>query len=161
MIRERRDEDLDRLGQILQALGHPSSGWSAAALRGWLTEHRAEQSWVFDQAPVTVAPTKNVVSHLEIYRPDPAVSSLLGERQRPGEELLAVGKLFVRPQAHEYGIARYLLKEAVRHIRSQDKLPVAILEENAVPLAFFEKFGFEQMPSAGADATLLVHTAPA
>ena len=158
MIRERLDQDLDRLGQILQAMGHPSSDSSPAELRGWLTEHRAEQSWVFDQAPVTVAPTKNVVGHLEIYRPDPASSSSLGERQESVDELLAVGKLFVRPQAHEYGIARYLLKEAVRHIRSQDKLPVAIVEENAVPQAFFEKYGFEQVRTPDAETTLMLHT---
>ena len=160
MIRERRDEDLDRLGQILQAMGHPSGDRSAKALRAWLTEHRADQSWVFDQAPITVAPTKNVVGHLEIYRPDPAISSRLGERRRPVDELLAIGKLFVRPQAHEYGIARYLLTEAVRYISGLDKLPVAILEDNAVPSAFFEKYGFEQLPDAGTGTTLMVHTAP-
>ena len=157
MIRARREQDLDRLCATLQALGHPSSGWSAAALRGWLTEHRTEQSWVFDQAPVTVAPTSNVVGHVEIFVPV-AASSLAAGCPWPLRDVLAIGKLFVQPQSHQHGIARYLLKEAVRYIRGQDKQPVADLASSAVAQAFFEKYGFEQVPTADPGLTLLAHS---
>ena len=50
-------------------------------------------------APVSVAPTKNVVGHVQIYCPtgDAATDLLVEHTKRPVSSLLAVGKLFVDP----------------------------------------------------------------
>jgi GNAT superfamily N-acetyltransferase len=144
VIRDRRDEDLGPLCAILATSCHLPPGIDP---RAWLEEHDAERSWVFDMAPVRVAPTKNVVGHVQIYRP-PAGSSLLRCTDRPAGEVLAIGKLFVKPDTFEHGIGRHLLKESVKHVQRQGKLPVLDLQENrAFPKKFFERYGFREVPS--------------
>ena len=108
MIRERREEDLDRLCAILKTLEQSSGFLAGKDLKEWLQEHDAEQSWVFDMAPVSVAPTKNVVGHVEIHSPtkDASTALLVEYTKRPASSLLAIGKLFVRPKTYEYGISR-------------------------------------------------------
>ena len=147
MIRERRDEDLDRLCAILEAMDPASSPLSGRRPRDWLQEHDAERSWVFDMAPVRVAPTRNVVAHVQIYRPGDAVPTarLVERAGAPVGGLLAIGKLFVRPDTYEDGIGRFLVRESVGYIRAQGKLPVLDLHENRFfPRSFFEKVGFEE-----------------
>lgn len=114
MIRERREEDIDLLCAVLDALKPPASTFAGADFNEWLKEHDAEKSWVFDAAPVTVAPTKNVIGHVQIYKPaeESATLNLADYIGEPAGDLLVIGKLFVQPGTHEYGIARYLLKES-------------------------------------------------
>ncbi len=108
-------------------------------------------------APVRVAPTKNVVGHVQIYRP--AEDHLAEYTKRPATELLAIGKLFVRPDTHEYGIGRYLLKESVKYIRGRGKLPVLDLHRNGfLSKEFCEKFGFEEVPSANPGVAPMIYT---
>lgn len=121
----------------------------------------AEQSWVFDMAPVTVAPTKNVVGHAQIYVPTEGSSTpdLAGYAKKPAGELFAIGKLFVRPNAHEYGIARYLLRESVSYIQGQGKIPILDLHQNwFLSQGFCEKFGFERVPSASSGVAPMIYT---
>lgn len=161
MIRERREEDIERLCAILEAMRHPSSLPSGKGVETWLREYDAELSWVFDMAPVRVAPTKNVVGHVQIYRPTEGASTTrcVEYTKRPADNLLAIGKLFVKPDTHEYGIGRYLLKECVEYIRGRGKLPVLDLYENEFPAeGFCEKFGFEEIPSADPGITLMIYT---
>ena len=161
MIRERRVQDLDRLGAVLAALPESASTLDGTTARDWLTEHDAEQSWVFDSAPLTVAPTKNVVGHVQMYTPadrvwTPAVVDLTG---RSAGELLAISKLFVKPSGHDYGIARFLFKESVRYIQSHGKLAVLDLAESPfLSRDFCRKFGFGDLPGARPDAGLMVYT---
>jgi hypothetical protein len=63
MIRDRRAEDLDRLCDVLGELNDHVAVLAGRRPRDWLQEVDAERSWVFDQAPVHVAPTRNVVGH--------------------------------------------------------------------------------------------------
>lgn len=160
MIRERREEDLDRLCAVLKTMNYPSSSLSEEGLKEWLEEHDAELSWVFDMAPVRVAPTKNVVGHVQIYAPteDPSTPYLAEYTKRPVSDLLAIGKLFVKPDTHEYGIGRYLLKESVKYIRFQGKLPVLDPHRNGFPAkGFYEKFGFEEIPSGKPGAAPMIY----
>lgn len=160
MIRARREEDLDRLCAILKTMKYPSSFLSDDDLRGWLEEHDAEQSWVFDMAPVRVAPTKNVVGHVQMYSPtkDPSTPYWVKYTTRPASNLLAIGRLFVRPNTHEYGIGRYLLKESIKYIQGQGKFPVLDLHENgSLSKGFYEKFGFEEIPSDNPDVTPMIY----
>lgn len=131
MIRDRRDEDLARLGEILRALDGDPSGDLAGVLAGrqprdWLLEVDAECSWVFDQAPVSVAPTRNVIAHLQIYRPrdEARVAGVVAQLGRGADELLVVGRLFVKPGRHAAGVRRYLATEAVKHVERSGKVPV-------------------------------------
>jgi hypothetical protein len=39
-------------------------------------------------------------------------------------DLLVIGRLFVKPAPHDYGIARYLLRESVKYVESHDSLPL-------------------------------------
>lgn len=69
MIRERREQDLEPLCSILKNMNYPAALSSGVEFKNWLTERDAQLSWVFDMAPVSVAPTKNVAGHVQIYRP--------------------------------------------------------------------------------------------
>jgi GNAT superfamily N-acetyltransferase len=161
LIRERREEDLDRLCAILRTMEHPSAFLSERDPKEWLEEHDAELSWVFDMAPVTVAPTKNVVGHIQIHRPtnDSSTPYWVTYTKRPASDLLAIGKLFVKPNTHEYGIGRYLLKESINYIQGQGKIPVLDLHGNEFfPTGFYEKFGFEEIPSADPAVAPMIYT---
>ncbi len=149
MIRERRPEDLEPLCTVLAALGLPTPDSTGGERAAWLTERDAELSWVFDMAPVTVAPTQNVVGHVQVYRPVPAAARRLAEQTgRPPAELLAIGRLFVRPSTHQYGFARHLLKQAAAQIRARGALPVVDQHENAFPAdGFCERYGFSALGS--------------
>ncbi|WP_029113756.1 GNAT family N-acetyltransferase [Mycobacterium sp. URHB0044] len=151
MIRERRPEDLDRLCAVLQAIEPESPLLSGLDLKGWLEEHDAERSWVFDMAPVSVAPTKNVVGHVQIIRPakDSPVARSLANTHATPDNSLAIVKLFVKPNGYEYGIGRYLLKESIKYIQGQGKIPVLDVHGNAfLSKEFYAKYGFEEVPSA-------------
>ena len=155
MIRERRDEDLDRLRAVLEA--DSFAGLLAGEDPGeWLEEHDAEVSWVFDMAPVRVTPTKNVVGHVQIYVP--TAPWPLGVAAEPAGDLLVIGRLFVRPDTHEHGIGRYLLKESVAHVRTRGKRPVLDPRENAFPPGFYERFGFERVAAGSPGAALMIYT---
>ncbi len=158
MIRDRRDEDLDRLCAILTAMGHPRHGLSTDDLRGWLVGQESELSWVFDQAPVTVAPTKNVIGHAQIYRPsaEPLVHALEGTPGLTASGTLVIGRLFVRPDRHAAGVARFLLREAVRHIDAQQKQAVLELTRDAhLPWEVCARLGFVEVPSDAPDIVLM------
>lgn len=149
MIRESLPEDLDRLCAIVTALELPPDVMQGTDPRAWLEMDAAEQSWVYDMAPVHVAPTKNVVGHVQIYRPTDKSSTpgLAESAQRPASELLAIGRLLVKPQAHAYGIARHLLKESRTYIQRQGKTAVLDLKANGyLTTQLCEKYGFVELP---------------
>lgn len=140
---------------------YPSSFLSEKDLKEWLKEHDAERSWVFDMAPVRVAPTKNVVGHVQIYPPtkDFSTPHLVKYTKKPASKLLAIGRLFVRSNTHEYGIGRYLLKESINYIQGQGKRPVLDLHENGfLSKGFCEKFGFEEIPSENPGVAPMIYT---
>ena len=108
-----------------------------------------------------VAPTRNVVGHVQIYRPtnESSTADLVKYTKRPARDLLAIGKLFVRRNTYEYGIGRYLLKESIKYVQGQGKLPVLDLHENAsISKGFYEKFGFEQVPSEKRGVAPMIYT---
>lgn len=153
-------EDLAPLCAILARLGPPEAVISGRDPREWLEKDVAEQVRVYDMAPVHVAPTKNVVGHLQIYSPTGAspTPSLPECADQPASELLAVGKLFVKPQAHDYGVARHLLKEARRYIQAQGKTPVLDLHANVyLTAAFCGKYGFAGLRSENPTVTPMIY----
>jgi GNAT superfamily N-acetyltransferase len=150
VIRERLDQDLDRLCAVLAALEPLPASLRGVDPRRWLTEHDAEVSWVFDQAPVRVAPTGNVVGHVQVYRPGPGLGV------QAAEELLVIGKLVVAPTAHADGIGRFLLRESVRHVRARGARPVVDLRETGFPASFFARAGLSALPAAEPDGVLLI-----
>ena len=161
MIRARIEQDLDRLSAVLDAMRIPSSRLRGKDPKEWLQEYDAELSWVFDMAPVPVTPTKNVVGHIQVYRPaaESPFPHLAEYANEPADKLLAIGKHFVRPNTYEYGIGRYLLKESVEYIQSQGKIPTLELNGNGfLPQAFYEKFGFEEVPSDDPGETSMIYT---
>ena len=161
MIRERLPEDLDRLCALVEALDLPTRVMSGRNPRAWLERDVAEQSWVYDMAPVPVAPTKNVVGHVQIYRPTGASSTpgLAECAQQPVSELLAIGRFLVKPQAHAYGIARHLLKESRIYIQRQGKTAVLDLRANAyLTKEFCEKYGFAELRSEDPAVAPMIYT---
>lgn len=152
MIRERRPHDLDRLGDILAAVDrhlHAVSGEDPAA---WFESDAVEQAWVYDMAPVHVAPTDNVVGHVQIYRPTgtSCTPGLTACAAQPVGDLLAIGRFLVQPQAHDYGIARHLLKQSRMYVQKQGKTAVLDLNANRYLTAdFCRRFGFVELPSRG------------
>lgn len=107
------------------------------------------------------APTKNVVGHVQIYYPteDLVTRYLVEYTKHPASDLLAVGRLFVKPDTYEYGIGRYLLKQSVNYIQGQGKIPVLDRHDSlfASP-AFCEKFGFDEVPSGRPDVAPMIYT---
>jgi ribosomal protein S18 acetylase RimI-like enzyme len=161
MIRDRRAEDLDRLCDVLGELNDHVAVLAGRRPRDWLQEVDAERSWVFDQAPVHVAPTRNVVGHVQIYHPpdSPWVRDVVAQiNGRPGD-LLVIGRLFVKPVRHDYGIARYLLKESVKLIETRGRVPVVSPDDLAfVPPALCAKLGFQELRTRDGALGALIRT---
>ena len=158
MIRARREQDLEPLCVILRDLGRPAADMPEADLRGWLEEHEAEQSWVYDMAPMGVAPTRNVVGHVEIHRPSPALASAVAAHTGGlADDLLAIGKLVVRRDRHEHGFARHLLNQSVDWIRRYGRRPVLDLVDNVVTKEFCARYGFEEAPSDAPRVRVMIH----
>lgn len=148
MIRDRRPEDLDRLSEVLDALPQAVGVLAGRSPRAWLEEFDAERSWVFDQAPVSVAPTRNVVGHVQIYRsPDePWLHEMVVPAGVSAAEVLVIGRLFVKPVKHANGIARYLLKEAATYVEARGCLAVVDPSDvTLVPEALPAKAGFREL----------------
>ncbi|MGB3186170.1 MAG: GNAT family N-acetyltransferase [Ornithinimicrobium sp.] len=148
MIRDRRDEDLVRLCEVMGELGNHLGSPASSERRRWLQEIDAEVSWVFDQAPVSAAPTKNVVGHVQIYRPPDLAWAREVAAQLDGQEsrLLVIGRLLVKPSKHQHNIARFLLRECVKYVERQGA--VGVLDPDSrplVPSVIFSKVGFVQM----------------
>ena len=150
MIRDRREEDVDRLARVLETVDGAPALLAGRDARAWLLEHDGVATWVYDMAPVRVAPTRNVVAHVQVHRPDPSVvEEPLARLGRPADGALAIGKLFVRPDTFVHGIGRHLLKEAAAFVRAEGKVPVVGPEGRALlPSALFER-GFEEAAGAG------------
>lgn len=147
MIRERRTEDLAPLLGILDQLADRAPVPAEQGRRAWLESEDVECSWVFDQAPVTAVPTKNVVGHVQVRRiSDERWARGLAARLRcDPTELMVIGRLFVKPSRHEYGIARYLLKESAKHLQARGSIPVLEPADRAlVPQRLPEKLGFTE-----------------
>lgn len=147
MIRVRREEDLDRLCEVLLELDDHAGVLAGRQPRDWLQEVDAERSWVFDQAPVSVAPTRNVVGHVQIYRPSDTawVRDVVAQTYRQVDDLLVIGRLFVKPAKHDYGIARYLLKESVKYVETRGNLPVLDPRDVAfAPPSLCAQLGFRE-----------------
>lgn len=165
MIRERRVEDLDRLCAVLESMDEAAHLLTGKGPREWLEEYDAELSWVFDMAPVRVTPTKNVVGHVQVHgldERDPSMPYWVDHARRPPGDLLAIGKLFVRPDTHQHGIGRFLLKESVRYVQNQGKVPVLDrLRNGPFPVDFYERRGFEEIPTGDPRIAPMIHTEPA
>jgi hypothetical protein len=158
VIRARRQEDLDRLCAIAEEVRHRAGLPPTSDLAGWLDDPDAEQSWVYDMAPVRVTPTRNVVGHVQILRPREA-DPLVACTKEPAGRLLVIGKLFVRRDRHEDGFRWYLLKEAVNYIRRQGRVPA--LDRNDswfLATALCHRLGFEELPPPGPGIAPMIHT---
>ncbi|MBM7807499.1 ribosomal protein S18 acetylase RimI-like enzyme [Geodermatophilus bullaregiensis] len=159
MIRGRRDEDLDRLCDVLGELDDHAGVLAGRQPRDWLQEVDAERSWVFDQAPVSVAPTRNVVGHVQIYRPLDArwVLDVVAQTHRKADDLLVIGRLFVKPSRHDYGIARYLLRQSVKYVETRGGLPVLDPDDLAfVPHSLCAELGFRDFRTGDCIPSVLI-----
>lgn len=154
MIRDRRDQDLVRLCEVIGELGDHFGSSAGLEPRQWLQEMDAEVSWVFDQAPVSAAPTRNVVGHAQVYRPPGLAWAHEVAVQMGGQEphLLVIGRLFVKPSKHDHNIARFLLRESVRYVDRQGAAAVLDPESRAlVPSSIPMKLGFIEVPTREGD----------
>lgn len=137
MIRDRLPRDLGPLVDVLRLLEHPGPGWSDARRRSWLTAGPPDVAWVFDQAPVSVTPTDNVAGQVRLRRP---------ARTSSGDDPWLLDQLVVRPGDHEVGIARFLLREAVRHVTDRDGRLVVDVDScrlsSTDPMSLLERRGF-------------------
>ena len=149
MIRERRAEDIEVLCEVLRG-AEELRRTAGDDPRAWLEEHEAEVSWVFDMAPVSVAPTRNVVGHVQVHRlPDePWVADLVAATGRPAADHRAIGRLFVRADTYERGIGRFFLREAVARVRGEGRLPVLVGPRPGwLTTRLCRDLGFEEVPA--------------
>lgn len=119
VIRERRQEDLEPLCAVLAEVDWPPAATSDADRLEWLERLPANRSWVFDAAPVSVAPTRNVRAHLQIVPVTPEDASWVATIGLAAANLLVLTGLVVRPGVGEDGIRRFLLRESIRHCRDR------------------------------------------
>ena len=129
VIRERRREDLEPLCAVLAEIAWPPGATSDDDRLEWLARLPAEQSWVFDAAPVSVAPTRNVCAHLQIVPAAPSETAWVAATGPADDEVLVLTGLVVRPGAGEDGIRRFLLREAIRHCRDRGRTPALDLAD--------------------------------
>jgi ribosomal protein S18 acetylase RimI-like enzyme len=135
MIRERIDQDLDRLVAVLTSLDAGTDVLAGRSAYDWLTELDADVSWVFDQAPVSVAPTRNVVGHVQVYSPPvgtPWLASVASTAGVAPDRLLVIGRFFVKEMRFGHNIGRYLLTECVKRIRARGS--IAVLDPDGLAL---------------------------
>lgn len=159
MIRDRREQDLARLCEVLGALDDRVGVLAGREPHDWLTEIDAECSWVFDQAPVSVAPTRNVVGHVQIHRARDVgwAREVATQHLRQVEDLLVIGRLFVKPVPHADNIARYLLRESVKYAEARGSLPALGPHDTAfVPESVTAALGFGEFRVAGEMERILV-----
>lgn len=112
-------------------------------------------------AGVGNAPTKSVVGHVQIYRPTGSSSTpdLAHCARQPVSELLAIGRLLVKPQAHDYGIARHLLKQSRTYIQRQGKTAVLDLQANSyLTTEFCEIYGLAELSSEDPAVAPMIYT---
>lgn len=73
--------------------------------------------------------------------------------------MLAIGKLFVKPQTHDDGIARHLLNESRKYIQDQGRTAVLDLHANGyLTTVFCEKYGFAAVPSQDPAVAPMIYT---
>ncbi|ROR90755.1 GNAT family N-acetyltransferase [Nocardioides aurantiacus] len=151
MIRGRLEADLDPLVEVLGTLRLPTPGASARGRRDWLVAGEVELAWVFDQAPVTVVPTRRVVGHVEVHRPARATAAAyVVDGGAPDDDLREIGRLFVAPGPHHDGIARFLLRESVAHVRRLGASVVLDLRDNvSLTRSVVERHGFVPAEAPG------------
>ncbi|GAA4098260.1 hypothetical protein ACFFOS_01360 [Nocardioides kongjuensis] len=146
MIRERIEQDLDRLVDVLSSVRAVQDVLGDRSAYDWLTEVDADVSWVFDQAPVSVAPTRNVVGHVQVYAPPVGAAWVSSAASGAGVEpdrLLVIGRFFVKETRFDHNIGRYLLSECVKRIAARGS--VAVLDPDGlalVPTALWRRLGF-------------------
>ena len=138
------------LCEVIGELGDEAGSFARLEPLQWLQEIDAEVSWVFDQAPVSAAPTRNVVGHAQIYGP-PDVAwarDLAAQMGGQAQYLLVIGRFFVKPSKHDYNIARFLLRESVRYADRHAAAAVLDPESRAlVPSSLPAKLGFTEVPT--------------
>lgn len=148
MIRDRLEQDLAPLCSVLAELSWPRGASDDPARRAWLLEVDAEQSWVFDSAPVSVTPTCNVLGHVQILAPGECEQPLVATTGRDARGLLVIGRLFVRPGPHAEGIRRFLLTEAAGRVGALGRSAVLDLETNpGLTERLCRRRGFEHLPT--------------
>jgi len=136
MIRDRLPRDLGPLVAILGRLDHPEPGWTDARRRAWLTAETADVTWVFDQAPVSVTPTDNLAGQVRLRRlAGTSYGRAVTDRLTldDGDDPWLLDQLVLRPGEHELGIARFLLREAVRHVTDRGGRAVVDLDSCRLP----------------------------
>ncbi|WGY04667.1 hypothetical protein QI633_13035 [Nocardioides sp. QY071] len=152
MIRERIEQDLDRLVAVLDSLDAGPGVLAGRSAYDWLTEVDADVSWVFDQAPVSVAPTRNVVGHVQVFVPPvgaPWVDAVASAAGVEADRLLVIGRFFVKDMRFDQGIGRYLLTECVKRIAARGS--VAVLDPDGlalVPRVLWCRLGFSEDTAA-------------
>lgn len=158
MIRDRLERDLAPLCSVLAELSWPSSASDDSTRRAWLLQVEAEQSWVFDAAPVTVTPTRNVQGQVQVFAPGECEQPLVAASGMDPEDLLVVGRLFVRPGRHSEGIRRFLLTEAVRRVDALGRSAVLDVAANpGLTQILCRKRGFEHLTATVVGLRPMIH----
>ncbi|WP_256840507.1 hypothetical protein [Ornithinimicrobium faecis] len=158
MIRDRLEQDLAPLCSALEALAWPPGAGDEAARRAWLLEVSADQSWVFDAAPVSVAPTRNVQGHVQIFAPGEPDASLVSATGMDADALLVIGRLLVRPGPHAEGIRRFLLTEALRRVGVVGKTAILDLASNpGLTESLCHKRGLRLLPTTVPGLSPMIH----
>ena len=111
----------------------------------------ADFSWVFDQAPVRVTPTRNGIGHVQVRPPSgPDLESWpAAEPAERAERARVIGRLFVRPHAHASNEGRFLLTRAVHEIRGRGRGAFVDPAESGFPEPFLLRHGFVPVHPGG------------
>lgn len=160
MIRERLEQDIERLVEVMVAMDYPSAGMSRTELTRWLVDGEALISWVFDMAPVSVAPTKKVIAHARLRAPGPDVVAAMQRREPRHDDLVLIDKIFVQRGSFEDGITRFLFRESLRFAR--DRGATALIDLAANPFLskeFCIRCGFEPIDSSDPAVVPMLHGA--
>ncbi|QIW95381.1 hypothetical protein AMS68_000899 [Peltaster fructicola] len=139
VIRERTEADLDGCATVLKAV-HKASGYPVRGVAdpvGFISNPNIIQAWVAEHAG-------RIVGHVGVANPDPNASDVkLWKDGGNQDDIAALERLFVDPEAQGLGIAKQLISTAVAYAASRSlRLVLYNLEKDTIARRMYEKLGW-------------------
>lgn len=144
-IRQRRDEDLDQLAQILVEVherdGYPVEGVSDPV--AWLAPRNLVQAWVAEV-------DGEVVAQVALSSPEAGdIAPDLARDAGIDEPLLVLGRLFVSPSARGYRLGSTLTQTAHRYAQGKESRAVLdVMNKDAAAIRTYERLGWIALGTA-------------
>lgn len=144
VIRRRQDSDLEQAGQALVDV-HNTDGYPVEGVTdpvGWLKTTGLLNAWVAEL-------DGEIVGHVAVSEPQPkddAVRLWLEQSDDKVEDVVVLGRLFVKRSARGQSIGEQLARAAVMEMAAQKKRMVLdVMEKDQVAIRLYERLGLKKI----------------